>query len=97
MRYVLLKRLNYQHYNLHRTIPSIFDEFGDLEDYTFSGNETIGFATLGSGTSGSVPFNANAIELVSAGGEEPFMVSYSLRAIPNQVETVNNLTSLCSV
>ncbi len=75
---------------------SISGEFGDLEDYTFSGNETIGFAKLDSGTSGSVPFNANAIELVSAGGddgEEPFMVSYSLRATPNQVKIVNNLTS----
>jgi hypothetical protein len=29
---------------------------------------TIAFTTLGSGISGSGPFNANALEIVSAGG-----------------------------
>jgi hypothetical protein len=83
---------------------AISDEFGDLEDYAFSGNETIAFTTLGSGTSGSIPFNANALEIVSAGGdggsdsnEEPFMVSYSLSAVPYQAEIVNNLATLVAV
>jgi hypothetical protein len=81
---------------------AISDEFGDFEDYAFSGNETIAFTTLGSGTSGSVPFNANALEIVSAGGggddsnEEPFVVSYSLSAVPYRAEIVNNLTTLAA-
>lgn len=83
---------------------AISDEFGNLEDYAFSGNETIAFTTLGSGTSGSVPFNADALEIVSAGGggdgsdssEEPFMVAYSLSAVPYQAEIVNNLTTLAA-
>jgi hypothetical protein len=86
---------------------AIPEEFGDLDDYNFSGNETVVFATLGSGTSGSVPFNANAIELVTTDGGnsdevddqdagEPFIASYSLRAYPAPVEIVNNLSSLAS-
>jgi hypothetical protein len=83
--------------------PAISDEYGDLEDYAFSGNETIAFTTQGSGTPGTVPFNANALEIVSAGGgdggdsnEEPFMVSYSLSAVPYQAEIVNNLSTLAA-
>jgi hypothetical protein len=82
---------------------AISDEFGDLEDYAFSSNETTAFTTLGSGTSGSVPFNANALEIVSAdsggGGnnnQELFMVSYSLSAVPYEAEIVNNLTTLAA-
>jgi hypothetical protein len=79
---------------------AIPDEFGDLGDYNFSGDEAVVFTTLGSGTSGSVPFNADAIELVSAGGGsdagEPFIASYSLRAYPTTVELVNNFSSLAA-
>lgn len=77
---------------------SIPEEFGDTDDYVITGDETVVFTTLGSGSSGSVPFNANAIELISAddgdGDESPFIVTYSLRAYPFPVEIVNNLASL---
>jgi hypothetical protein len=73
------------------------EEFGDLDDYWYSGNDVVVFTTLDSGTSGSVPFNADAIELVNlAEGDDegPFVTSYSLRAYPLQVEPVNDLSSL---
>jgi len=75
---------------------AIPEDFGNLDDYRFSGNETVVFTTLDTGTSGSVPFNANAIELVSPEGEdgEPFIASYSLHAYPAPSEIVNNLSSL---
>jgi hypothetical protein len=75
---------------------SIPEEFGDIDDYAITGDETVVFTTLGSGTSGSVPFNANAIELISAGDDDgdPFLVAYSLRAYPSPAEIVNNLASL---
>ncbi len=83
---------------------AIPDEFGDFNDYAFGENETVVFTVLSSGTSGTVPFNANAIELVSAEeddsadeeGGEPFIVSYALQAYPAQSEIVNNLTSIAA-
>lgn len=81
---------------------AIPEEFGNLDDYVITGDETVVFTPLDSGTSGSVPFNANAIELVSATGDdgdggnegEPFIVSYAIRAFPAPFEIVNNLDSI---
>ena len=71
---------------------AIPEEFGDLGDIVKIGGKTFALADVSSGASGSVPFAGNAVEVV--GEDEPFIVTYSLNAIPGLANLVNNLQSL---
>ena len=71
---------------------AIPEEFGDLGDIVKIGGKTFALADVSSGASGSVPFAGNAVEVV--GEDEPFIVTYSLDAIPGLANLVNNLQSL---
>ena len=71
---------------------AIPEEFGDLGDIVKIGGKTFALADVSSGASGSVPFAGNAVEVV--GEDEPFIVTYSLNAIPALANLVNNLQSL---
>jgi hypothetical protein len=73
---------------------AIPEEFGDLGDIVKIDGKTIALTEIGSGTSGSVPFTGNAIELV--GEEDPFIVTYSLNAIPARASVVSDIQSLKS-
>jgi hypothetical protein len=74
------------------TIP---EEFGDLGDIVKIGGKSFALTEIGSGTSGSVPFTGNAIELVGE-EEDPFIVTYSLDATPAKAKIVSDLQSLKS-
>jgi hypothetical protein len=73
------------------TIP---EEFGDLGDIVNIGGKTFSLADVSAGPSGSVPFTGNAIEVV--GEDEPFIVTYSLNALPALANLVSDLQSLKS-
>jgi hypothetical protein len=73
---------------------AIPEEFGDLGDIVKIGGKTFALADVSSGASGSVPFAGNAVEVV--GEDEPFIVTYSLNAIPALANLVNNLQSINS-
>ena len=68
------------------------EEFGDLGDIVNIGGKTFALAQVGSGSSASVPFMGNAVEVV--GEDEPFIVTYSLNAIPALANVVRDLQSL---
>ena len=68
------------------------EEFGDLGDIVNIGGKTFALAQVGSGSSASVPFTGNAVEVV--GEDEPFIVTYSLNAIPALAKVVSDLQSL---
>lgn len=68
------------------------EEFGDLGDIVNIGGKTFALAQVGSGSSASVPFTGNAVEVV--GEDEPFIVTYSLNAIPALANVVSDLQSL---
>jgi hypothetical protein len=74
---------------------AIPEEFGSLDDIVNIDNKTFALADVSSGASGSVPFTGNAIEVV--GEDDPFIVTYSLNAIPALANLVNNLQSLNSL
>lgn len=71
---------------------AIPEEFGELDDIVNVGGKTFALAEVGSGSSSSVPFTGNAIEVV--GGDEPFIVTYSLNAFPALADLVSDLRSL---
>jgi hypothetical protein len=71
---------------------AIPEEFGDLGDIVKIGGKSVALTEIGSGTSGSVPFTGNAIELV--GEEDPFIVTYSLDAKPALAKIVSDIQSL---
>jgi hypothetical protein len=71
---------------------AIPEEFGDLGDIVKIGGKSVALTEIGSGTSGSVPFTGNAIELV--GEEDPFIVTYSLDAKPAVAKIVSDIQSL---
>lgn len=73
---------------------AIPEEFGDLDDIVNIGGKTFALADVSSGNSGSVPFTGNAVEVV--GGDEPFIVTYSLNAVPALANLVSDLQSLSS-
>jgi hypothetical protein len=73
---------------------AIPEEFGDLGDIVKLDGKSIALTEIGSGTSGSVPFTGNAIELV--GEEDPFIVTYSLDAKPARADIVSDIQSLKS-
>ena len=73
---------------------AIPEEFGNLDDIVNIGGKTFALADVSSGASGSVPFTGNAIEVV--GEDQPFIVTYSLNAIPALANIVSDLQSLNS-
>jgi hypothetical protein len=73
---------------------AIPEQFGDLGDIVKIGGKSVALTEIGSGTSGSIPFTGNAIELV--GEEDPFIVTYSLDAKPAQAKIVSDIQSLKS-
>jgi hypothetical protein len=73
---------------------AIPEEFGDLDDIVNIGGKTFALADVSSGNSGSVPFTGNAIEAV--GEDDPFIVTYSLNALPALANLVSDLQSLNS-
>lgn len=73
---------------------AIPEEFGDLSDIVNIGGKTFALADVSSGNSGSVPFTGNAVEAV--GEDEPFIVTYSLNALPALANLVSDLQSLNS-
>ncbi|MGH9979350.1 MAG: hypothetical protein ACRD8Z_26475, partial [Nitrososphaeraceae archaeon] len=73
---------------------AIPEEFGELDDIVNIGGKTFALADVSSGNSGSVPFTGSAVEVV--GEEEPFIVTYSLNAVPALANIVSDLQSLSS-
>lgn len=71
---------------------AIPEEFGELDDIVNVGGKMFALAEVGSGSSSSVPFTGNAIEVV--GDDEPFIVTYSLNAFPALADLVSDLRSL---
>jgi hypothetical protein len=69
------------------------EAFGDMDNIVTFDGKSIALAEIGSGTSASVPFAGNALELVGE-EEEPFIVTYSLNALPSQATVVNDIESL---
>jgi hypothetical protein len=72
---------------------SISEDFGEIADIGVIQNETVVPVVITSGTSGSVPFIGNALELVGD-DEESFAASYALNALAAEPEIVSDLTSL---
>jgi len=71
---------------------AIPEEFGDLDNIVNIGGKTFALAEVGSGSSASVPFTGNAVEVV--GEDDPFIVTYSLNAFPALANLVSDLQSL---
>ena len=69
------------------------EDFGDVANIGIIQNETVVPVVIASGTSGSVPFIGNALELVGD-DEESCAASYSLNALAAEPEMVSDLTSL---
>ena len=72
---------------------AISENFGNIADIGVIQNETVVPVVIASGTSGSVPFIGNALELVGD-DEESFAASYALNALAAEPEMVSDLTSL---
>jgi hypothetical protein len=71
---------------------AVSEDFGDIAIGVIE-NETVVPVVIASGTSGSVPFIGNALELVGE-DEESFAASYALNALAAEPELVSDLTSL---
>jgi hypothetical protein len=71
---------------------AIPEDFGDTSDFGSILNKTVIPIVIASGTSGSVPFVGNTLELI--GGEESFAATYALNAIAKRPELVSDLTTL---
>ncbi|MGA7367844.1 MAG: hypothetical protein WBX01_01855 [Nitrososphaeraceae archaeon] len=71
---------------------AIPEEFGDLDNIVNIGGKTFALAEVGSGSSASVPFTGNAVEVV--GEDDPFIVTYSLNAFPALANLASDLQSL---
>jgi hypothetical protein len=72
---------------------AIPEDFGDASDFGRIMNKTVISTGIASGTSGSVPFIGNALELVGD-GEESFAATYAVNAVAEQPTLVSDLTSL---
>lgn len=68
------------------------EDFGDTSDFGSIMNKTVIPVVIASGTSGSVPFVGNTLELI--GDDESFAATYAVNAIAEQPELVSDLTSL---
>lgn len=71
---------------------AIPEDFGDTSDFGTIMNKTVIPIVIESGTSGSVPFVGNTLELI--GDDESFAATYALSAIVEQPELVSDLTTL---
>ncbi|MPZ06255.1 MAG: hypothetical protein GEU26_07535 [Nitrososphaeraceae archaeon] len=72
---------------------AIPEDFGDTLDFGSIMNKTVIPIVIASGTSGSVPFVGNTLELIGD-DEESFAATYAVNAIAEQPELVSDLTSL---
>lgn len=72
------------------TIP---EEFGELDDIIRLNGQLVSVNVIGSGESGSMPFTGNALGFISD-EEDPFLVTYTLTAVPEQARTINDITSI---
>ncbi|MGH9953602.1 MAG: hypothetical protein ACRD5J_18435, partial [Nitrososphaeraceae archaeon] len=66
---------------------AIPEDFGDASDFGNIMNKTVIPIVIASGTSGSVPFIGNALELI--GDDESFAATYAVNAIAEQHELVS--------
>lgn len=71
---------------------AIPEDFGDASDFGSIMNKTVIPIVIASGTSGSVPFVGNTLELI--GDDESFAATYAVNAIAEQPELVSDLTTL---
>jgi hypothetical protein len=71
---------------------AIPEDFGDASDFGNIMNKTVIPIVIASGTSGSVPFVGNTLELI--GDDESFAATYAVNAIAEQPELVSDLTTL---
>lgn len=74
---------------------AIPEQFGNLDDIINLNGQLVSVNEIGSGESGSMPFTGNAVGFISD-DEEPFLVTYTLTAVPEQARTVNDITSILS-
>lgn len=72
---------------------AIPEQFGDLDDIITLDDQLVSINEIGSGESGSMPFTGNAVGFISD-DEEPFLVTYTLTAVPEQARTINDITSI---
>jgi hypothetical protein len=72
---------------------AIPEEFGDLDDIIRLNGQLVSVNEIGSGESGSMPFTGNALGFISD-EEDPFLVTYTLTAVPEQARTINDITSI---
>jgi hypothetical protein len=72
---------------------AIPEQFGNLDDIINLNGQLVSVNEIGSGESGSMPFTGNAVGFISD-DEEPFLVTYTLTAVPEQARTVNDITSI---
>ena len=74
---------------------AIPEQFGNLDDIINLNGQLVSINEIGSGESGSMPFTGNAVGFISD-DEEPFLVTYTLTAVPEQARTINDITSILS-
>jgi hypothetical protein len=72
---------------------AIPEQFGNLDDIINLNGQLVSVNEIGSGESGSMPFTGNAVGFISD-DEEPFLVTYTLTAVPEQARTINDITSI---
>jgi hypothetical protein len=72
---------------------AIPEEFGELDDIIRLNGQLVSVNVIGSGESGSMPFTGNALGFISD-EEDPFLVTYTLTAVPEQARTINDITSI---
>jgi hypothetical protein len=72
---------------------AIPEEFGELDDIIRLNERLVSVNIIGSGESGSMPFTGNALGFISD-EEDPFLVTYTLTAVPEQARTINDITSI---
>jgi hypothetical protein len=72
---------------------AIPEEFGELDDIIRLNGQLVSVNEIGSGESGSMPFTGNALGFISD-EEDPFLVTYTLTAVPEQARTINDITSI---
>ena len=67
----------------------------DLGDILRLNGQLVSISEIGSGESGSMPFTGNAIGFISEEEEdEPFIVTYTLTAVPEHGRIINDITSI---
>lgn len=72
---------------------AIPEQFGDMDDIINLNGQLVSINEIGSGESGSMPFTGNAVGFISD-DEEPFLITYTLTAVPEQARTINDITSI---